>query len=330
MLAVAARASVSVEQSFTLTRESVVLPAASVASYEYPLEAGIELIFTVETAHWRRDPLRIWLLDAPNYERMFQGESFDFLKSGTGLIDREGQIRFAVPETGRYFFVLDNSRSGAERELDVYAYARTEDPGAADDRARRFYQGFYDRLNELIDIDDVEIHVRRCGDVNAFTTGSRVVICRELDDLLNVAATPGVQLFVLLHEISHSLIARWGYRSIYLNQYMVDRLAVTLFAMMEEDDLADHAAEWFATRSDSLQEFVPFETFALTGSRSRRIAGWLRNKRDLDRGWTRRIVVPRMSTSALEAFADAEHLHSRTRQRIRRELSERQELSALR
>lgn len=316
---------VVVERSQLLSREVVTLPAGSFSSYEYELAPQSELIFVIQTAQWRREALRVWLVNATNFERMSNGETFEYLQSGTGLVDREARISFAVPGADTYFLVLDNSASSSQREVDVYAYVRTDEESPSDERARQRYEAFYDRLSRLVDIDHIEVHVRRCGESNAFTVGSLIVICRELDDLLSENAPPGVPLFVFLHEISHNLIAKWGYRSIYADQRMVDRLAVTLFAMFDDEVLARQAAEWFADASHASRERFNLEAVSLRRSRSRRISSWLRNKQDLSRGWTRRIVVPKMSTSALEHFVEADHVHRRTRRSMQQELAERRE-----
>jgi hypothetical protein len=61
----------------------------------------------------------------------------------------------------------------------------------------------------------------------------------------------------------------------------------------------------------------------LTRSRARRIAAWLQEEGELERIWTRRIVVPRIRTGALEALIDADHLDEISRRRIELELIER-------
>ena len=322
-----APAVVHVETSYTLTRESVELPPGSIAAYEYALAEGSELVFRVQLARWRRDPLRIWLVDEHNYDRLLAGRRFDYISDGTGMIRRQGQIAYPVTKGSRYFAVLDNSMSNASRNLDVYAYALTNEPGPGDERIRLFYEAQIDALAQLIDLGDIGIQVRRCGQVNAYAVGSRVVICRELENFLSVIATPGVRRFILLHEISHSLIDSWGYRSIVRNQFLVDRLAAALFAAIDEDGSAESAAAWFSQDFSVRNEAIADE-FAMSKARARRIARWLREDGDLDRIWTRRIVVPRIYTPGLEALATAPHLDEISRSRVRQELHERSTVAA--
>jgi hypothetical protein len=316
-------AAVDVEPSFGLTRESLDLPAEKIAAYEYELRAGSELVIGVRLEHWRRDPLRIWLVDARNYEKLLTGRAFDYFDSATGMIRREAQITFDVTDTGRYYVVLDNLQSTATRRMEVYAFVRTQMPGPADERTQSFYEAHYDALSDLIDMEGISVQVRRCGEANAYTIGSRVVICRELDNLLAATEMAGVRLFVLLHEIAHALIANWGYRSIVRDQIMVDRLAATLFTMLDEDDAAEKAARWFLRRASDRNDPMLDELFALSKSRARRIAASLREEGELNRFWTRRIVVPRIRTAALENLARAAHLDETSRRRLALELSER-------
>jgi len=316
-------AAVDVEASVTLTRESLALPANSVATYEYVLEEGSDLVVSVRLARWRRDPLRIWLVDEGNFRRLEAGESFEFLEPGTGMIRREAQIEFRVAEAGRYYIVLDNSLSTLQRDLDVYAYARSEKPSPADVVARNFYQAYFDALADLMDIGDIQVQVRRCGQINAYSIGSLVVICRELDNILSATASPGVRLFVLLHEISHSLIAEWGYRSIVRNQFIVDRLAAALFAMVDVTSSADAAALWFANDFVGANNSPFDERLGMSRARARRIAAWLQEDGDLAQMWTRRIVVPRLCTTAIEKLVTAEHLDEQSRRQLTIELTER-------
>jgi hypothetical protein len=313
---------VEIENSVTLTREALSLPAGNVASYEYALEAGRELIFTVRLGRWRRHPLRIWLVDAVNYARLNAGEAFDYIASGTGMVRREARIAVEIEQSGRYFVILDNPFDSVAREVEVYAYVRGGAPSREDDRIRRFYQSNYVSLDALLELGDIRVEVRRCGRVNAFSIGSNIVICRELDNLLSAFSTPGVRRFVLLHEISHSLIDRWGYRSIARNQLIVDRLAAALFVVLDEDASTETTASWFL-RDTLLPDDLVIEEFSISRARARRIARWLRADGHLDKRWMRRIVVPRFRTAALEDLASASHLDPASRRRIELELAER-------
>lgn len=322
LFAPAFSASVAVESSVTLTRETLGLPAGRVASYEYSLEAGRELVFTVQLGRWRRHPLRIWFLDAVNYARLNEGEAFDFIASGTGMVRREARIAVEIERSGRYFVILDNPFDSVAREVEVYAYARGGAMRPDDDRIRRFYESNYTSLEALLELGDIRIEVRRCGRVNAYSIGPNIVICRELDNLLSTFATPGARTFVLLHEFSHSLIDSWGYRSIARNQTFVDRLAAALFVVLDEDGSAEATAGWFL-RDSLLPDGLVIEGFSVSKSRARRISRWLLEGGNLDKPWMRRILVPRLRTAALEGLAAASHLDSVSRRRVELELAKR-------
>ena len=322
-----ALASVTVENSVTLTREFLSLPAGSLASYEYRIEAESELVFNVRLGRWRRQSLRMWLVDADNYARLNSGSSFDYIAAGTGVVRREAQIAVEIAEGGTYHVILDNSAVSSIREIEVYAFARRETPDELDDRVREFYERHYASLSRLLDIDGIDIQVRRCGRVNAYSIGSTVVICREMDALLATFAEPGVRLFILLHEFAHSLINQWGYRSIVRDQYLADRLASTLFALLDDDGMLESTAQWFAGGFASANDVLAQE-FEIKESRGRRIARWLRERGHLDRSWTRRIVVSRFRDEALQKLANRQFLNPAASRVIAEEIAIRR--SALR
>jgi hypothetical protein len=155
-----------------------------------------------------------------------------------------------------------------------------------------------------------------------------IVICREFDELLADGTTSGVRLFVLMHEVAHQLLFTWGYRSIYRRQLTADRLAATLMELMDRKESATAAAQWFASQALPIENPLDTVAFTMSPYRARKIAGWLESGEETDRGWTRRIILPRMQTPALESMADADELHLRTRERVEKELQIRAETGA--
>jgi len=315
-------ATVVVEPSVPLTIESIEIAPKAMAFYHYELGAGDELVFSVDLFRWRHDPLRVWLLDELNYRRFAVGRSFQQIHNGTGAVERAGQVRFEPQTSGRYFIVLDNSQSKASKQLSAYAYVRTALPSDSDDRVRRLYEGYLDEVMAFFDISDIEIRIQRCGQANAYARGSVVVFCRELDDELTATAMPGARLFVLLHEISHCLISRWGYRSINVNPTMIDRLAAMLFKMIDAE-LAHQTAAWYALRAQPAADSNSAYASRLPRARAHRIAEMLTDDELLNRGWLRRVVIPRLRTPALKSQLSDAVLSDRARTKIRRELSER-------
>jgi hypothetical protein len=318
-------ASVKVEPSVVLTQETIEIAPEGFQFYEYELVAGSELVFTLDLFRWRREPLRLWLVDTINSERFRAGQPFDYIAQGTGSVEQAGRISYLAPATGRYYMVLDNSRSRRAKQLSVYAYARMPTLNDSEDRVQRLYRSYYDELDSLFEMGDIELEVRRCGRVNAYAVGPKIVICRELHETLSDNAVPGVELFVFLHEASHSLISRWGHQSINVNQIMVDRLAATMFRMID-DELALSIAAWFSDSTSLPYGLSQQAAYVMSDARARRIASWLIAEERFDRKWSRRIVVPRMRTPALESLLDDEFLSERSREYIYRELSGRETL----
>jgi hypothetical protein len=121
------------------------------------------------------------------------------------------------------------------------------------------------------------------------------------------------------------LISRWGHQSINVNQIMVDRLAATMFRMID-DELALSIAAWFSDSTSLPYGLSQQAAYVMSDARARRIASWLIAEERFDRKWSRRIVVPRMRTPALESLLDDEFLSERSREYIYRELSGRETL----
>ena len=321
-------AEVIVDPSITLTRQNVSIPRDGRANFSYRLAEGTDLVFTVGFAKWRGGPLRIWLLDDENYRRMDTGQEFDYLEPGSGLARRRAQFVFNVPRTGVYHIVLDNSQGRIGRHLDVYAYARTLELSAEEERIKRVYEGFYAEMNALLHFEDFDIVIPRCGRPNAFAARN-IVICRELEEQLADSAMSGVQLFVFMHEVAHQLLRAWGYRSTYRHQLTADRFAATLMELMDREEEAAQAAEWFASSNLTVEGSSRAASFTMSRHRARKIAGWLEALEETDRGWTRRVIVPRMRTPALVEMVDAEQLQDKTLERIELELERRAEAEAL-
>lgn len=313
---------VVVDPSITLTQESVLVSPHGRTHYAYLLTTGTELVFTLRFSRWGGEPLSVWLVDEPNYRRLSVGRAFSYYEQGSGLARRTAQLVFAVPRTGVYYVVLDNPAE-SPRELAVYAYVNTSEPSAEDELTRRVYEGFYAELATLFELEEIDIVITRCGRVNAFSTPNRVVICKEFDEIMAAGPTPGLRLFVLMHETAHCFLYSWGYRSIYANQVLADRLAATLIELMDQEELAAHAARWFASNTSFTEGPLAQGALTIHRQRARRLAEWLNDDEQIDLLWTRRIVVPRMRSSALEAVMNRPGLEPGTRERIERELTRR-------
>jgi hypothetical protein len=122
--------------------------------------------------------------------------------------------------------------------------------------------------------------------------------------------------------VAHRLLFTWGYRSTYRRQLTADRVAATLMELMDREESAAAAAHWFAAQALPIENPPDAVAFTMSPYRARKISGWLESGTETDRGWTRRIILPRMRTPALESMTD-DQLHARTRERVERELRER-------
>lgn len=324
MLALPAGAlsAVIVDPSITLTQEATRVEAREHLRYDYQLTANSELVFDFRTSRWRRDALRLWLLDEVSYRNWRSGRTFTSFSPSPFVTKRGGRLHFTAPRTGLYYVILDNREASSPKELSVYAYVNLPVASEEDEQTRRVYQSFYRELQRLLEFQEFDIRVTRCGQVNAYAM-TDVVICKELDELLMAGPTDGLRLFVLMHEIAHSFLFSWGYRTVYSDQVLTDRLAATLIEMMDRRRIAVEAAEWLQLNNSFTGLPGSDGDLAIGKARARRVAEWLIDEDQLDLLWTRRILFPRMHSAALSAIAEERNLEDRTRRRIERELMKR-------
>lgn len=312
------------ESSDTLTREVIRVDAWERKSFEYRLDRGARLVFSLRSSRWRRDPIQVWLVDDGNFHQIEAGRSFDYFESASGLAQRRANFVFPVPESGSYHVVLDNSEGSRPRELAVYAYVNQAELSPRERETVALYESFYRDITDLFETDELDIAVARCGTANAYYQGW-IVICRELDDFLAARAPDGVRLFVLMHEVAHRFLDVWGYRSTFHRQMQADRFAAALIELTGHHEKGREAADWFASDAGAIEESPDGSSFSMSRNRARRISDWLTDSDDIERWWTSRILLPRMRTEALEGLLGDERVPSRTRGWIESELGDRRQ-----
>ena len=137
-------------------------------------------------------------------------ESTGLGKSNRVLIERElsGPARLDIPSTlGGVGIILISQDGNTPRGSTLYRIGRR--PAEAREKFRDYLQGLPDTLAQNWRLPQVNITVRPCGYVNAFSSPD-VVLCTELLSDLDDRQLNSAVLAILVHELAHALLTVWG------------------------------------------------------------------------------------------------------------------------
>lgn len=159
---------------------------------------------------------------------------------------------------------------------------------------------YYWMLRETFVFEDFTISYKPCGFVNASSNPS-ITMCVELLSELDKMGVPRAELFILFHEIGHSLLYLWGY-PLYDNEDAADEFA-TLFMSLSPSTkpIAEEAAVWFEQNASIVKTFSAHwndDRHTLSPQRARNIGHWLKEPQALKKRWST-LLLPKMKTEAL-------------------------------
>ncbi len=201
---------VFIEPSVGLIRATISVQPGRALQYELPLTQGMTLVAEFQVQGGLDNRVNVWLLDLTNFQRWSAGQQFSFFRGTSGRIQNVAKYRFVIPQTSVYHLVLDNRRSLVfARNVRVYAYALSPTPTAASQNIERAFGQLYSLLKQMFVFQDFRIAIRHCGLANAFSD-PHVTLCIELLEHLNDQQLRQAIVFVLFHELGHSLLRLWG------------------------------------------------------------------------------------------------------------------------
>lgn len=158
----------------------------------------------------------------------------------------------------------------------------------------------YWMLRETFVFEDFSISYKPCGFVNA-SSNPNITMCVELLNELDKMGIPRAELFILSHEIGHSMLYLWGY-PLYDNEDAADEFA-TLFMSLSPSTkpIAEEAALWFEQNASIVQTLSAHwkdDRHTLSPQRARNIGRWLKEPQALKKRWSA-LLLPKMKTEAL-------------------------------
>lgn len=294
---------VYVEPSRDLVMTQETLKAGHTTSFQLNLTGGAVFYANFTVQGGANNKLTVWLMDEQNFQLYQNKRQFRYFDGTTGDVRGVGQYKFQVPATGRYYLVLDNTKAFfMKRRVSLYGFEVYPFETSAITKERLGYEKMYKALKEGFEFNDFNIYIQHCGMVNAFSNPN-ITICRELESEIVEKRVEKAGLFVLFHELGHTLLKLWDYPS-WDSEDTADEFATVMSIMFEQEESARHAARWWAmqgSRNEAIQKLYVNDRHTISPQRARNIDGWLARKDDLMHRW-QKIFVPNMKTDALKSF----------------------------
>lgn len=167
--------------------------------YEVRVESGNK-VFKDVTA---------FIADEANVGRFLRRQSYhaDGVQKGVAPFAIRGMVRTPA----KHYLVIDNSDALlVDKRVVVTVKLINTLPDVAVEHMKTELEKMYAGLKQNLVFTDFNIHVRPCGQANAFSslTSGDIVLCTEM--ISRLASKPGALLGVLSHELGHTLLTLWG------------------------------------------------------------------------------------------------------------------------
>ncbi|HKB83444.1 MAG TPA: DUF4344 domain-containing metallopeptidase [Burkholderiales bacterium] len=249
--------------------------------------------------------LSAYIVDAPNAALARQKLRFEPL---AGVTRKISPFRFMTKAqvSGPHYLILDNRFANVIEKRVVfqtgYLVKLADDQRAS---IKADFDKLYVGLKSTFNFKDFNIHIKSCGQSNAFSTTETgdVTICSEL--MHEMAERKGALNAVILHELGHTLLNLWGYPN-YGNEDDADQFAVV--RLLRAGDRGKQALyewmQWYAerdTRAEVAQMISAGDTHALSVQRIRNIQAAIQSSDALIQRWNT-VLYPNMTTTALNAI----------------------------
>ena len=166
-------------------------------------------------------------------------------------------------------------------------------------KQQKSYQSLYDGLSKSFKFKPFNIFIRYCGIVNAYSNPD-IHMCRELQDDLQARGVAKAWLFVLFHELGHTLVRLWGIPG-HGSEDLADEFATYILVLTGQHDIAKSAAVWFinsSSRREALNKMAHYDRHTLSIQRARNILVWLKQKDDLIQRWNK-VMISNMTKYGL-------------------------------
>ena len=292
--------SVAIEPSQPQVRNTIQVAAHQSLQYNFALTTGSALVARFQVSGGANDSIKVWLLDAANFQRYQAHQQFNYFKGTSGSIRNTGNYVFRVPQDNIYYLVLDNSGAWLlPRNVHLYVYDVLPAKSPETLASEKSMAENFSRLGEVFVFPSFRLNVRHCGMENAFSNPN-ITICTELVETLTDQHLDQALEFVFFHELGHTLLRQWGY-PLWDNEDAADEFAAVMLILAKRQQAALQAAQWWASQTnqqEALSKLWIDDRHTVSPQRARNIIHWLNQPNDLLQRWFR-VFVPNMQTSAL-------------------------------
>lgn len=294
-----------VEPHETLITDQLNVRAGEYQYYKVSLNRGETLAARFRVSGGVNQKVAVYLLNLDNFNRFAAGAQFSYYEGTSGVVRQFGEYRFRIPETNVFYLVVDNR--GAlmlGRKVDLYVYRVFPEPTQASIAETEKLAKFYEMLKSMFVFTDFSIAYRHCGIENAWSNPN-ITMCIELEQMLKKQKLDQAFMYVMFHELGHSLLNVWGY-PLHENEDVADEFATVFMILLNKQDAALAAAQWWAadaSKDAAVAKLWIDDRHTISPQRARNIVRWLNQPHQLLVKW-QKILVPNMTTEALSKMAE--------------------------
>ncbi len=244
-----------------------------------------------------------FLVDAANLNLFKSGQQFQ------GIGFQKKVAPFTISEEtktlGQYYLILDNSYARLiQKKLRVSIKAAIQmDPGAQQ-AMKASMESLYATLKKGLVFPDFNIYIEPCGQTNAFSESfgnGAIHICTEIIDYFHKTNNKGAFVFILFHELGHSVLGLWGVPG-NNNEDLADEFATYL--MMQSDSsirMLEQSLDFWRNRdsmSEAINMVIKGDRHSLSIQRVRNIQENMKRGDEFIKRWNR-AIYPHMTPEAL-------------------------------
>jgi len=294
---------VTVEPSTTQVRQTVAVAAGKGLVYTIAMTQGTSLVARFQVSGGLNNKIRVWLLDAPNYQRYETHQRFSYFQGTSGEIRNTGNYVFNVPQTNVFYLVVDNTGAWLlPRDVQLYVYSVLPTPSPQTIETERTLTKAFGNIGSLFLFPSFRIELKHCGMANAFSNPN-ITICTELAESLSDRHLEHAITFVFFHELGHSLMRLWGL-PLSDNEDVADEFATVCMILGKQQQPVLEAAQWWASQTnkqEALEKLWIDDRHTVSPQRARNIVHWLNLQDNLLQRWMR-LLIPHLQTDALLEF----------------------------
>lgn len=255
----------------------------------------------IETGNKFYKDVTAFIADEENVERFRHRHSYRAEGVQKGIAPFA--IRGIVRTLGKHYLVIDNSYALLiDKRVIVTVKMINTLPDGAVEHMKSTLEKMYGSLKQQLVFPDFNIHVRPCGQANAFSSlaSGDIVLCTEM--ISRLANKPDALLGVLSHELGHTLLNLWGLPG-GDNEDIADEFASVVLLDKEDGGKAieEYAAYFERGNAEKEAEFIlrTGDRHSLSIQRIRNIREHAINASALFRRWNRQLY-PHMTDDALQ------------------------------